>query len=600
MTPVHLLTACAILLGQQPQMGGRPAQDSRSALVVGQVIDAATNRPLAGAIVAIGGPPGPNGQPRPRVLTASDGRFVFRDLARGTYSINSTKAGYAEGAHGRARAGGQSIPLQVTDGQRIGGITLQMWKHAAITGTVLDESGEPQVGIQVRAYRRAVVSGRRRFVPAGSAVTDDRGIYRISALLPGDHIVGTAARHSSVPLALTRDSQAMMAGVQLPSESRPATPASLMVRDTAFLLARGAATPPPPEGARLAVYPATFHPFAPAADAASIIPLASGQDHQGADIQITPIATVGVSGTIMGPEGPITATPIRLAVVSSLEVPMGDDGLTTLTDRRGAFSFPAVPSGQYQLRMARGAGRNNAAGGSLAWVDLPISVGSEDIEQLVVSASAGVVVSGRFEFEGDPNRPRALQNTQVTFESADAALPAQAWIQTARADRFGEFTSPALPGGRYFVRIADSPSGWMFKSATLEGRDVADTPLNVTADAPNLVITFTDRWSGLRGHVQADQNGAGGSTVVVFPTDSTMWESSGRAPRRLRSARVGPSGEYAFNLPPGDYYVLALPDRQAGDWQDVDFLAEASRVAITVRIGEGERRTQDLRPRSVQ
>jgi hypothetical protein len=141
----------------------------------------------------------------------------------------------------------------------------------------------------------------------------------------------------------------------------------------------------------------------------------------------------------------------------------------------------------------------------------------------------------------------------------------------------------------------------MFKSATLDGHDLVDTPFTVTSDVANVTITFTDRWSGLRGRAQADRASSDDTLVIVFPTDTDTWSSSGRMPRRLRSARVSPaSGEYAFTLPPGDYYVVAVPEEQAAEWQDAEFLAAASRFAVRVRIADGERLVQDLRVRDVQ
>jgi hypothetical protein len=278
----------------------------------------------------------------------------------------------------------------------------------------------------------------------------------------------------------------------------------------------------------------------------------------------------------------------------------------TVTDRRGAFSFPAVPSGHYALRLARGRSAGPRRPGdvppSIVWLDLPLSVGSEDLENLAVTAHAGLHVSGRLVFDGDPGRPRgSLSTIQIAIESADVAPGTSPWTVLARPDRFGEFSTPPLVGGRYYVRVRDSPSGWMFKSATLEGRDLVDTPFTVTSDVANVTITFTDRWSGLRGRVHADRASSDDALVIVFPTDMDTWSSSGRMPRRLRSARVSPaSGEYAFTLPPGDYYVVAVLEEQAAEWQDAEFLAAASRVAVRVRIADGERRVQDLRVRDVQ
>lgn len=584
-------------------LSGAQQGDSRSGLIVGQVRDAGTQRPVASAVVSLNGPPAPTGRHTP-VLTGSDGRFIFREMARGNYTITASKGGYVEGAYGRSRPGGSTLGLTMADGERRDDVVVSLWRQAAVSGTVVDESGERQIGVQIRAYRRAVVGGRSRFVPAGFASTDDRGMYRIGTLMPGDYIVGTASRQSSVPLSLTRDAGSGGAESALTAELR-ASGGALIVRDGGYVLGRGSATPPPPEGGRLVVYPPTFHPFAPAGDAASVISLASGQEHEGADIQITPVSTAGVSGVVIGPDGPVTATPLRLVSTTSLELPSEADGLTTVTDRSGAFTFPAVPSGHYSLRLVRGRvaivpvspGMFRAdSDRSVIWVDQPLSVGSEDIENLGVTALAGLRVSGRLEFEGDPARPRgALPSVQIALEAAEVPPGTAMQPYVARPDGAGEFASPGVPGGKYYVRIPNSPAGWMFKSATLDGRDIADTPLTLASDAPHVVITFTDRWSGLRGRVQADRGSPADLVVIVFPTDAETWGSSGLTPRRLRSTRATAAGEYSFNLPPGDYFAVAISADQAAEWQDPVFLQAASRVAARVRIADGERKLQDLR-----
>ena len=591
---LNLVLLALALHFQNPQ-----APVSSGALIVGQVIDVASKRPVAGAVVALGGPPGPNGQPRLPVLTGPDGRFVFRDLPRGNYHLSAVKPGYVDGAHGRTRAGGPSSPLIIKDDERRGDLVLRLWRHAAISGTVIDESGERQVGVQVRAYRRASAGGRRRYVPSGVAFTDDRGMYRIGTLIPGHYIVGTAPRHLSLPMSLVRssgpESQPMAAEIA-------GRGGALMLGDAGYVLGPGSPTPPPPEGGRLAVYPPVYHPAAPAGEAATVITLASGQDYGSADIQISPVASVSVSGFIIGPEGPLTATPLRLVPANSMEVPADSDGLTAMTDRKGAFVFSAVPSGYYSLKLNRGMSFSPAGPSrmepSLTWVDLPLTVGEEPIENLGVTASAGVRISGRVEFEGDPTRARGpVQNIQITIEPADLAAGAAARPVIARANASGEFTSPPLAGGRYFVRIADSPAGWMFKGATAEGRDIADTPLLLSSDTSNVTIQFTDRWSGVGGRVQAAGGPATDAAVIVFPTDVEAWGSSGQFSRRLRMTRVSAGGEYSFNLPAGDYYLVAVRDEQAADWQDLEFLEEASREAARVRIEEGERKVQDVRLR---
>lgn len=43
----------------------------------------------------------------------------------------------------------------------------------------------------------------------------------------------------------------------------------------------------------------------------------------------------------------------------------------------------------------------------------------------------------------------------------------------------------------------------MFKSATLDGRDVSEAPFDFQRDISDLVIPFTDRWSGVSGRSRA-------------------------------------------------------------------------------------------------
>ena len=51
---------------------------------------------------------------------------------------------------------------------------------------ILDERGEPSINTQVRAMRYTMMNGRRRASRSGGGQTDDRGIYRLHSLQPGD------------------------------------------------------------------------------------------------------------------------------------------------------------------------------------------------------------------------------------------------------------------------------------------------------------------------------------------------------------------------------------------------------------------------------
>jgi protocatechuate 3,4-dioxygenase beta subunit len=66
-------------------------------------------------------------------------------------------------------------------------------------------------------------------------------------------------------------------------------------------------------------------------------------------------------------------------------------------------------------------------------------------------------------------------------------------------------------------------------------------------------------------------------------------------PRRMRLARTSRTGAYNFGgLPPGDYYLVAISEEYANEWQDPRFLQQVSAQATQVSVGEGARATRDL------
>ena len=126
---------------------------------------------MANAEVTLGGTGAIANNP---VLTDADGHFVFLGLPKGRYIITATRAGCAEGAYGRRRAGGLLQTLTLDGGQRVGDLRIPLWKYGAITGTIRDEAGEPMVDVPVRVLLRTIVTGQPKLTPGAAARTDDR------------------------------------------------------------------------------------------------------------------------------------------------------------------------------------------------------------------------------------------------------------------------------------------------------------------------------------------------------------------------------------------------------------------------------------------
>ncbi|HEX6975785.1 MAG TPA: carboxypeptidase-like regulatory domain-containing protein, partial [Vicinamibacterales bacterium] len=241
---------------------GQPSpQAPPTGLIGGQVVDAGSGKPVPGAFVLLGGgPPPPRvaGSPppsRPRALTDGDGRFAFRGLAAGTYNVTVSRPGHVDGAYGRRRPEGTTQTLALAPGERVSDITIAVWRQASISGAVVDEAGEPVVGVEVRALRRALVSGRWQFTTTVSGgfrqfFTDDRGAYRIPGLPPGEYVVAVLSTVSSAPASVLegyRDAlqtSANSGDLFAPifeagsSGAMPGTPGAMATRDVVLSLQR--------------------------------------------------------------------------------------------------------------------------------------------------------------------------------------------------------------------------------------------------------------------------------------------------------------------------------------------------------------------------
>ena len=572
-----------------------PAPAARNGVISGRIVEAGTGRPVSAAIVAIVGTglttTGPNSATR--IVTGADGRFVFSELPTpGRFSINASKGGYAEGAYGMQRPTGSSQSIELAAGQKTADVVVRMWKHAAITGTVTDEAGEPVVGVQVRALMRRAGAARQFGGAVASARTDDRGVYRFGSLLPGDYIVLTAEPGLSVPAGIFADARARRGAGELAGLAIGALSVqNVRVGDALYGTGPTGLTPPPPAGTRMQIYPPTFHPNAIVPSQAAIVTVGSGEERASIDLQLTLVTTLRVSGTLSGPGGPVGMAPIRLVASGNDLIPAEALGALGVTDGSGTFIFPAVVPGNYVLKTEARESLNQG------WVAMPIAVGGDDIDGVVAMLQPPLRITARLQFEGNAAPPaptgRALPfNLEPEDGSPSVSLAAPGATPDA-------LTLVGYAPGRYRVRVANSPAGWMFKAAMLDGVDVSVTPFEFSRDITDLTLIFTDRWSGVGGAVQGSR--VDRAVVILFPADSRAWINAGPNPRRLRSVRADAQGRFGIrSVPPGDYYVVAIPDEQSGDWRDPAMLDTLVRMATQVSIIEGEHKMLDLQLREVR
>ena len=136
----------------------------------------------------------------------------------------------------------------------------------------------------------------------------------------------------------------------------------------------------------------------------------------------------------------------------------------------------------------------------------------------------------------------------------------------------------------------------MLKSAVVNGRDVADVPLDAVPGQAltGMVVTFADRMAEVAGTlVDAGGQPVTRYAIVVFSTERSHWLPNSR---RIRSTIPATDGRFSVvGLPAGEYAVAAAENVETSDLADPAFLAELLTSAHRITIGDGERKVQNLR-----
>jgi hypothetical protein len=611
-------------------------------LITGRVVEAEGGAPVPSAVVTLSGRGAGPAQSDNRVLTDAQGRFFFSDLPAGTVNLAASKAGYMPGTFGQRRPLGRSQPIDIGEGGRRNDIVISLWHYATISGRVVDDAGDPFVGVDVRIVQQSWVAGHRQATLGARVVTDDRGMYRFSTLAPDDYLV-------VVPASVTSEPPTFAVAIRAAAGETPHAyyqtmaavgSAPIITGDRAEGLTGGnrslvmglAGVPsiPPAEGTWL-TYATTFFPAAASVASATVVRAVAGRDKPLADIVLRLVPTFQVSGTVSGPDGPAAFHGVHLLAADSADLPLLDTA-TAVTDASGAFTFYGVPPGSYIARVVRtpypaGAGSRMVLAGSgqgpmsvmtsgggpnsgpppmptepLLYVSQDVTVGDRSVRDLNLSLRVGVRVTGRAEFDGSAPRPTPaqLRLLSVVLEAANGRTDNSSPGQFTED---GLFATPSIWPGRYLIRANATVGGWTPKSAMSGGHDVSETPIDITADLGDVVITFTDHPSKLQGTVQSADGQSGGDTVVLlFPSDPVAWTDYGLHSRRIRSVAPSAAGEFSVTgLPDGEYLVIAVIEGSADwlDWRNPAFLQKAAALADRVQVRENQPATCTLKIKRV-
>lgn len=597
LTTIGLAAFVSLALAFGPATGTFVAQQARdvarplagTASLSGTVVsDDAAGRPVGRATVTLYVP----GDPRTSRVTSTDdaGRFTLVGLPAGNVTVHASKPGYVTSYYGGRRPGSTiGVPIALTEGRDTPGIGIRILRGGVVTGFVQDETGRPMPLVMVRVQRLTVSpAGERTITPllgqAGQGsmgTSDDRGVYRIFGLPPGEYVVSAQPR--------TAGFAELVSGTGSGELRQPTAEELAWAERQVRGLSSAGPTTAPPAPSRPVTYAQVFHPGTADISAATVVRLAPGEVRSDVDLRMLLVATSRIDGTVMDSGGQ-PAADIQVGLIPkggpSLDrlIEMQQTGLLPMgstsnvrTRADGAFSIQGLEPGEYLL-MARTPPRlANAAAppapAMFAAADLTVS--GSDIQGLTLVLEPGTSVSGRVTFES--TTPMSGDPPRVSVRLANQTGALGGGVATAGSN--GTVTLPPVAPGRYrLTAIVLGPSGidyaWLLKSARLGGRDVTDAVFEVRPQESigALAVALTDVAAELSGVVyDAANRPSADLSLLLFPADRAQWF---RDARRLRPPiRAASDGKFAFRgLPEGDYYLVALWDFEPNDWVNPLFL----------------------------
>ena len=603
--------------GQGPGTGAVPGQprDARgnqqvatgSAAIAGTVVVSGTGHPARRARVTLNATEGGGSR---TAMTDDDGRYAFNDLAAGRYTVSVSKAGHVGITYGQTRPGRQGTPIQLTDGQKFAA-NLQLPRGSVITGTVVDEYGEAIAGTQVRVMRYVMQGGRRTLQQAGNGSTDDRGIYRVFGLQPGDYIVSAVPRNVGPGGDMAR-LQAELAAVR--ERIASAAPGEGAVARELATRAGMLEDRLPQADEQATGYAPVYFPGTVSAAQAGTVPLNIGEERASVDFQLVRVPLARIDGAVVNSTGQPTDN-VQITLTDAAASVPGAITMGVRADADGRFHLANVPPGSYRL-IARAAvsqpGSPSSAPGPFGgrgvrplgpmstavrlWGSVDVPVDGRNLTNVLVTLQQGLTVSGRIAFQGSTAPPADLTRIRVNLSPADpGVMGGQPQNAAGVVDASGKFTIASVVPGLYRLNAGGPGGAWFIDSAIVDGQDTLDFPFEVKPGAApsGAVITFTDKQAQLTGTI-TNQRGqpAPEQTLILYPADERYWLPQSR---RIRSTRPSTDGQFSFTgIPPGDYKIVAMVDVEPGAWFDPSFLQQIDAASTRVMIGEGEKKVQHL------
>jgi hypothetical protein len=485
------------------------------------------------------------------------GQFAVPSLPPGTYRLFATRNGFARSEYGQRTPNGRGVFLTIAAGQQLKDITLRLQPAGTITGRVTGHDGEPLTGFSVELLRATYDStGARVFRPNLTARTDDRGEYRIFWITPGRYYV------SVNPLSNREEEFDLSRQILLQAGHAGGPPVDGLA-NFGFIN--------PNQTFSKDGYVITYYPNTLNVASAQIIDIRPGGELGGINIQLLQQPVARIRGRV------VTATgePAR----------EGEVGVRSSAGERfyggigsdSNFEISNVTPGTYNL-FAQSAGGQAAA---------QIQVTGSDIDNVLLTTSPGVTVTGRLQIEGGvpPSEVPGFGRPRIELGTGDTETG------RIRGDD-GTFRIADVFPNDYWVNVVNLPPRTYLKEVSTAGTDLFRAPLRVSNNTPISLEIVIGRNPGKLEGIVVDQQ-----QQPVADVEVTLIPDQPRERHELyRKSQTDRNGRFVIDeIVPGNYKVFSWEDLEPFSYFDPEVLKQYEQRGTPVRIPEGASASVNIR-----